>query len=211
MARLHRHKRKVSASGRRYVNQAKLEALVRYSPEQSALRSLIDDARHELSSGVRSDRGSAQLIGNSARSARPTVKKDYGTAISQVGRQGKAVLAALQALGPDAAPTIAAMTREGGGSRSRLIESRAGALNELTGRATDARAGLAAAIRQRRAQFSDTSRKVHERQLSLARERGAFTAATVGDLAEADRKLKVQLRGQTLASRDRRRSARIAS
>lgn len=193
---------------RRYRRQARLEAHVKYSPEQSALRGLLRDARDELRYGVRADRGAARLIQRTARSARPRVRKDYGRSIRSVKRQDAALKTTLRNLGPEAAPFLAAIAREGTGTRGRLQESRASSLAELEGRRADAAAGLAAAIRQRSAEFSKTRRSVHARQLDIARERGAFTAATIGDMAEADRKLDVQIQSSKRTARTSRANSR---
>lgn len=178
------------------VRQAKLEAYVQYAPQQAALRGLLRDAVAEFKTGTRADRGASRLIQRTARSARPTVKRDYSRSIGQVRRQDSAVERSLKHLGPSAKPFLAAMGREGGGTLGRLREDRAGTLAELEGRRSDAAAGLAAAIRQRSSEFSRTADKVHQSQLDLARQKGAFTAATLGDIEEADRKFRLEVRKQ---------------
>lgn len=193
------------ARTRGYVNQAKLESVVRYSPEQSALRGLLSDAKAEFKTGVKADRGAAQGISRNANSALGGARGDYENAKAAVSRQDSAVKATLQGLGPQAAGVLAALTRESGGTSSRLNESEAATLGELHSRSSDAAAGLAAAIRARSGTYSRTADQVHRRQLALAQEKGAFTAATVGDLASADAKLAAEIHGQNKAAATARR------
>lgn len=213
MATKHKPKRRGGVS-RANVRQAELETFLRTSPEQSALRLLMSDARDNLISGTKADRGAAGIVSRSARAARPTVEKDYGGAITQATAQQQAVEGTLRALGPAAAPFLAAIAREGGGTVQRLTESRASSLGELTGRESDAAAGLASAIRTRRAQYEGDVKKVRTRQLDVAREAGAFKAATLGDLEKADedraardkisrRSARTTRRGQDMSHADR--------
>jgi hypothetical protein len=198
MARSRSSRRRRAAS-----RQAQDEALVKFGPEGSALAEIMRQAGEDYSTGVQVAKGTAAGLQASAKAAIPQVNKVYTRASAAHTANTADLLGALNALGPAGARFAGAAQREATGRADRISESQAGAETELRQRGVDAAAGLTAQTGALAAALAGTREKVASRLQSMGQEQGAFQSAAVRDILEADRKTRVQLRGQTLAHTDR--------
>jgi hypothetical protein len=179
----------------RWASEAALQALVRFGPEQSGLKALEREAVSQARTTARTARGSAQTIIGEIDRARPEVKKAYDVAGLRAARAAHDISdPVLATLGPEAGSLKAAAALEMSGLKGRLAESRAGAVTELSNRRVQATQGAQFAISNARSELAGTLEKIFARQQDLRREKGAFTAATMGELREAARDRAQQMR-----------------
>jgi hypothetical protein len=187
-----------------------MEALIRYGPEESGLRELERQAQQTYESSVGAARGTAESIIGAVGQARPEVTEVYDDAQSRQAGLNAALAGDAAALGGVAGAAIDAEQRA---ASSRIGESRASALTDLSQRKVAAQEGRAFAVKQARSQLIDDLTKVLQRKQDLAGEKGAFMAATVGDLREAaaDRAARLQIEelGNSQSERNSLRSAGI--
>lgn len=168
--------------GGRWANQAALEALLRFGPEQSGLAELQQAAQGQFTTGVRQAVAGRRAIGQAITAARPDVAAIYNRAGERTG-DINAVLGGSMANAP--ASLQAAMAQEQAGFGRRLEESRADALTGLKDRRIAAREGEVTAVRAARDEFANTLQQIMRRKLDLQRESGAFTALRTGELRQA--------------------------
>lgn len=176
---------------RRLLSQAAAQSLVRFGPEESALTELIRQAQANYRMQVRQAAGMSRGIRAAVRQARPRTARIYDRAGLEQARAADTLVGAdLAALGPVADSIKAGAALEQTAGLRNLQEARAAALADLGSRAVAAREGAAYAKRSARDELVSELSKVMGRKQALARERGAFEAATVGDLLEsaADRR-----------------------
>lgn len=196
--------------GGRWANQAALEALLRFGPEQSGLAELQLAAQQQFTTGVRQANAGRRAIGQAISAARPDVRAIYNRADDRVGNIN-AVLGDSMAAAP--ASLQAAMAQEQAGFGRRLEESRADALTGLKERRIAAREGEVTAVRAARDEFAGTLAQIMRRKLDLAREQGTFTALRTGELRQAARERADQFAMQqaelTQSERNSLRSAGI--
>lgn len=186
-----------------------MQALVRYGPEQSGLRALERQAKSTYTTTTRTARGAAQTIIGEVDRARPEVKRNYDKAGLDAARAAHAISEpVLAGLGESANTLKAAAALERSGLQGRLAEGRATALTDLSQRRVQARQGAQFAVSNARSDLVSTLRDVFERQQDLRRERGAFTVATAGQLAEAARDRAQQLAINNADNRSAERRAR---
>jgi hypothetical protein len=161
-------KRKTSRRSR-FADDAALQALVRYEPEESGLKALAQQAR-----------------------------ADYGVSVRQAQTTGDLTLqAAREALsGPGAATLQRGGALEVAQQLGNLRASKAAALEDLNTRAVAARQGQQFGVLQARTKFQSDMAKILGQSQSLGRQRGAFTASTINSLEEAARGRAVTRRGQ---------------
>jgi hypothetical protein len=93
------------------------------------------------------------------------------------------------------------------GLQGRLAESKAGAVTELGNRRVQAQQGAQFAISNARSQLSTELAKIFQRQQDLRREKGAFAAATMGQLREAAQQRSQQLHIENLGNRQSERNS----
>lgn len=212
------------------TRQAQNEALVRFGPQRFALRELIAQLVATRDQGIRAARGSAAGMTAAINAARGETGKVYDTAEQSAKGSQAMVSEALAGLGAAASPFAAAIAREQGGAQTRMAESEANSLQELTKRNLEAQAGREFAVRNVLNTFSGGLDKVHRSYEELAREEGAFTQGRVGELKKeaADRafqrdlaeftqsqqnkrtrmNVRTQRRGQDIAHEDRQAAAK---
>lgn len=168
--------------GGRWANQAALEALLRFGPEQSGLAELQQAALGQFTTSVRQAHAGRRAIGQAITAARPEVAQIYRRAGERTGDINE-VLGQSMANAP--ASLQAAMAQEQAGFGRRLEESRADALTDLKDRRVSAREGEVTAVRAARDELAGTIAQVARRNLDLRREQGAFTALRTGELRQA--------------------------
>lgn len=167
----------------RFVDQASLEALVRFGPELSALSELRREAIGEANTSIASARSSGRFVRQGIAAARPDIRNAYSQA-GQVAQQQSIVSNADVAGLPANSPERAAALLEQSGLKGRLAESQAQAQTDLTQRSVGSRQGQAAAVTTARSKLASDLTKILDRKISLAQEEGAFTASTAQSLQE---------------------------
>jgi hypothetical protein len=160
--------------GRRFYQQAELEALLRYGPELRALEEIALQARQTFKGTKRSAKANARAITNAVDAAEPRVTDIYSDAGQSLNAYQDA------AGGPVAAGTPAAL--EQAAAAQRLTESQALVQAELAQRRVGAQEGKQFAIQQARSQFADEIGQVLRQRRGVAKEAGAFTALTGREL-----------------------------
>jgi hypothetical protein len=152
-----------------YADQAAAQALVRFGPETSALTALLRAAEQSYEDRVRTAVASRRRSVGAVDAALPQVSAAYA------GAQA-AVQPAFTAQGGV----------EAGALQARLGEADALARAQLAARSVSAVEGEGAARDQALRDFRTDRGKIGDRATDLAREIGAFTTATAGDLRGAD-------------------------
>jgi hypothetical protein len=171
----------------RFASQAALEALVRFGPELSGLKELQRSAQSNFLTAVNQARGSANSIVGTIDSAMPQVSKIYDDAgLKQAAVAGTLMHKDVAGLSGVADSIKAGASLEAAGAANRLNESRSSALTDLSQQKVRARQGEQFAIGNARDQFVSAVEKILNRKQDLRREQGAFKAATINDLAEAE-------------------------
>jgi hypothetical protein len=193
----------------RWAREAAMQALVRFGPEASGLRALERQAKSTYQMTTKTAAGAAQTIVGEVDRARPAVKRNYDQAGLDAARAAhKVINPVMNSLGP-AAGTLAAATKlsQGTGAR-RLAEERAASLTDLSQRRVQAVQGAQFAQANARDTLVGELAKIFERQQDLRRERGAFTAATAGQLREAARDRAQQMDIAELSAETQRQNSR---
>lgn len=237
MARRHRPKPPRRRRRRDPIErQAALETKVRYGPERSALRTLVDEANEDLRSGIKAEKGTAEGIIAAVDAAMPEVAKHYAENRSTVDNAQADVRQDLATLGAGADRFRAVQARETAAARSRLADALSSTRSELSQRKVDAKAGAAYAVTNRVQQHDKTIKELRARRRQLAGEEGAFKLATMNDLQKAQAEFeqaqarldetvrhnqaqergaaearRLTRRGQSLTHRDRQRANQIAA
>jgi hypothetical protein len=178
---------------RRFISQAASEALVRFGPELSGLRELQRTAKSNLSLGVHQAQATSRGIEAAVAQARPGLAKVYDKAgLQQAAIAHTLIGSDLAGLGPGADRFKAAGATEAAGAASRLGEAKTNALTDLTSRGVRAKEGEQFQIEQALRQFTSDYKSILQRKQDLRKEKGAFTATTLEQLAQdaADRQLK---------------------
>lgn len=171
-----------------FVRQARLEAKVRYGPEEAALKELLHEAKQTLKFNVSSERGVAEGIRAALREAKPALTKVYSDAGRSMEQANADVERDLAKLSSAADPQKAASAREIAGARRRLLEATTQAQQELQARSVGAAQGAAYAIRGHQAEFQQDVAKIHRSKLALKGQKGAFILSTSEDLRSAAQK-----------------------
>jgi hypothetical protein len=206
-----------SRSERRFTQQARDEAFLRFNPERSTLRGALQDAADQLQQEVSTARGTAAGVRQVARESVPKFRSVYGEAQGAVNQGEQDLMAAV-----GGAPIAPAAARDATGAQRRLSESLAGALSETTARESEAQSGASFAINQAQSRFGRNVERVQGRLGDLSQEEGRFVSGRVGDLlgeqakraftARQNRASRaVTKRGQTLSHEDRVASRRAAA
>lgn len=171
-----------------YLSEADALALVRFGPETTALKALMQQAAEDRDTAIKSAASTSSLVRSAVDEARPTVRSAYDQSMRQAAAQQ--AIAAPQ-LTPGS-PFAQAAAIEQTGLNSRLAESRAAEDTALTNRRIAAGEGAAYAQTAANRQYAQDRSKIGQRALDLANEQGAFTASTAMDLQSADDKLASQ-------------------
>jgi hypothetical protein len=203
----------------RFINQAALEALVRFGPELSGLKELQREAIMEYATGIKQAHGAARGIVGTIDQARPGVRKIYDDAGVSASKHASMLSGDVAQL-PGVANSIKAGAQlEGTHALAALRDAQSAALTDLQSRRVAAKEGEAFAVQRAHTELVDSLAKVLGRKQDLRREQGAFTALTARELQQSAQqrqdnlriargRIKATERGQTL-SHKRRAAARI--
>jgi hypothetical protein len=194
----HRHKKFTPVAPGPLASQAALQADLKFSPEASALGQLLMQTRRDFRQQVRQERGIAGAVSRSAKKAIPGMQHDYSQALAtQSGAQSRldAQLAPLSSIADD---IKAASAREAAGQRTRIGEAEASAVGELRSRRSQAQASAQYNIQNARREFVQNKGDIASKILEVARQRGEFTSATLGQLKQAQKDAALERRGQNL-------------
>jgi hypothetical protein len=197
----------------RWASQAAQEAIVRFGPEESGLRELQNTIQQTLATDISAAHGAGTNIINSIDQAAPAIRQVY----DQAGLDQAGIASGLRqdtaGLGDVARTVKGAIAVEGARAANNIVGQRTAALTDLSQRRVAARAGENWQVQKARSTFATDLAKVLQRKIDLAREKGAFTAQTEGDLTQAqrDRDLKVKLEnaGNQQSERNSLRTAGI--
>src|SRR4051812_23035161 len=137
-----------------FIDQANLEAMVRFGPELSALNELRREAIGQSQTDIAAARSAGTDIVRATNAARPDIKSAYANAGKTAQQQAAIATADLSGL-PANSPLRAAAALERTGLSGRLAESRAQALTDLTSRKVAAREGTRSAIQASRATLAN--------------------------------------------------------
>jgi hypothetical protein len=173
---------------------AEAEADLRVGPQISQIRDLYDQAARQKVSDIRAAQQGAQSAIAFANAQRPTVKTTYKTGQNVANAAAADVETAFGKLGAAADPYRAVTSREQGGARNRINEARIGALQELTERATGAKAGMALAINQARSDYALNRQQLNQKLSDLLGQRGTTIAGRLATLSNqrAERAAKIR-------------------
>ena len=154
----------------RFTQQALQEADVRFGPEDSALKTLLGEARASLDQGLQAEEGAAAGITQALRVAAPEMKTIYAEA-GRTQEQARADLNAdLKKLkGDDVDRFKAASAREFAGAERRLSMGALGAQKELADRQVQAQMGRAYGVQKHLGEFQEQQAKVTARQAEQRR------------------------------------------
>jgi hypothetical protein len=190
-------KKKTAARRSRFADDAALQALVRYEPEESGLKALAQQARADYGVSVRQAQTTGDLTLQAARQAIPSVARIYDQAGLDQAKTANLVSPELAGLaGPQGATLQRGGALEVAQQLANLRASKASALEDLNTRAVAARQGQQFGVLNARTKFMADMNKILGQSQSLARQKGAFTASTINSLEEAGRARAVTKRGQ---------------
>ena len=181
----------------RFAEDAALQAIVRYEPEESGLKALAQQARADYGVSVRQAQNTGDLTLAAAKEAIPGVAKIYDSAGLDQARTASLVSPELAALtGPAAAVMQRGGALEVAQQLGNLRASKAAALEDLTTRQVAARQGQQFGILNARQKFTADMAKILGQTQSLNRQKGAFTASTLNSLEQAFLGRRLTARGQ---------------
>lgn len=164
--------------------QAQLSADVAYGPRESALRSLLRDAKTQLETSVKGETGAGRGIAAAIDAARPEMKKVYTDAAGTMEAGDAALNSDIAKLGPSAATYVAISKNERDLAKKNLASAMARSLGSLDQQKVGAKAGALYAINQAVSRYGETSDKLGQQKLDLAGEKGKYLASTLGTLLD---------------------------
>jgi hypothetical protein len=168
----------------RFVNQATLEALVRFGPELSGLKELQREAIMEYATGIKQAHGAARGTVGMIDQARPRVRRIYDDAGVSASQHASMLTGDVAAL-PGVANSIKAGAQlEATHSLAALRDAKSAALTDLQSRRVAAKEGETFAVNRAHTELVDSLAKVLGRKQDLRREKGAFTALTARELRQ---------------------------
>lgn len=188
-------KTKAKAPADRYATQVGAESTLKFGPEESSLQAALRDAESGYSTEVAAARGTRRSIEEAAKTSKPKFAKNTATSLETV-KSVKSTLAADLAKLPAAGALAGASSRDAAGTERRLAEALTANQSETDARARDAASGEAYAVSNARNRLGDNKEKIAQRQSDMAKEKGAFSQARSGELAEAAADRRVTTRGQ---------------
>jgi hypothetical protein len=193
------------------IRTAQQRATVRFSPERSTIKALIGDAQARFGADLTAaDAGAKSAIQFAGQARKPTVAI-FKTARSQADAARSDVEAAFGKLGGAADPFRAATTREQTGAAQRLALARAEALNDLTSRKLEAKAGGQYATNTARAAYRTDVGDLGQRLRDLGDRQGAFVAQEAAAIANARHMQGIPIRVAKINASGRTRAAKVAA
>jgi hypothetical protein len=195
-------KKKTRLAGRRFADDAALQAIVRYEPEESGLKALAQQARADYGVSVRQAQTTGDLTLQAAREAIPSVANIYDRAGLDQAKTASLVSPELAALsGPGAATLQRGGALEVAQQLGNLRAAKAAALEDLNTRAVAARQGQQYGILNARQKFSADMAKILGQSQSLQRQKGAFTASTINSLLQSSLERQLSARNNARTTR----------
>jgi len=177
----------------RFADDAALQALVRFGPEETGLQALAQQARADYGVSVRQAQNTGDLTLAAAKEAIPAVAKIYDQAGLDQAKTASLVSPELAALtGPAAGVMQRGGALEVAQQLANLRSSKASALEDLNTRQVAARQGQQFGVLNARQKFEADMQKILAQSQGLAQQKGAFTASTINSLlnSAADRGVK---------------------
>lgn len=206
------------SSSRTLRRQAQAEATLRTAPQASVLREMLIQAMSDRDVAIKAATGSAKGVTAAVNKAGPSLKHVYSDAINQAHGTSATVDATLSSMGAVAGPYQAAMARERGTGADRLSQSLTSALSELSNRRIEAAAGRAQATNAALSEYSTTKAKLTRQASDLANQSGLYASTRLGELTDAERKVRQQAHQKALDRHARavqnalqRRNSRLTS
>ena len=234
-----RRRRPARRRGRRrpsdpLLDQALTEANVQYGGEEAALGDMLKEARDTLERDINVNEASARGLRYAIDQAKPEMVGIYKRAGEDYSRAEARLNNDIRTLSSAADPYKAVIAEESASARRRLADSMTVAVKELTNRQIDAEQNRAYSNRQAQDEYKASSAKVRGKQRDLAHQKGAFAYGAYQKLKaaqqeqefqaekfqeqmrstrarerQADRRLRLQARGQDISSRDRKRQREL--
>lgn len=181
----------------RFADDAALQALVRYGPEETGLQALAQQARADYGVAVRQAQTTGDLTLRAAQEAIPGVAKIYDSAGLDQARTASLVSSDLAALtGPGAATLQRGGALEVAQQLGNLRSAKAAALEDLTTRQVAARQGQQFGVLNARQKYVADMQKILGQTQALNQQKGAFTASTINSLLQSSLARGVTKRGQ---------------
>jgi len=178
--------KKTKSRRSRFAEDAALQALVRYGPEETGLQALAQQAKADYGVSVRQAQTTGDLTLQAAKEAIPGVARIYDQAGLDQAKTASLVSPELAQLsGPGAGVLQRGGALEVAQQLANLRASKASALEDLTTRQVAARQGQQYGILNARQKYVSDIQKILAQSQGLARQKGAFTASTINSLAEA--------------------------
>jgi hypothetical protein len=206
------------SSSRTLRRQAQAEATLRTAPQASVLREMLIQAMSDRDVAIKAATGAAHGVTAAVAKAGPSLKHVYHDAINQAHGTSATVDATLSSMGAVAGPYQAAMARERGTGADRLSQSLTSALSELSNRRIEAAAGRAQATNAALSEYSTTKAKLTRQASDLANQSGLYASTRLGELTDAERKVRQQAHQKALDRRSKavqnaleRRNKRLTS
>ena len=189
-----------SARDRRIARQ---RARLRTAPEASTITALLGEAKTTYESDITSADAAAKSAIHFANKAEKPVREVYDAARGATDAARQDVEAAFGKLGGAADPFRAATTREREGATRRLELAGANALNELTQRKLEAKAGGQYARTQAGTEFNKTVGTLRQRLLDLGVRRGDIAGSELAAIQETRDKNQVPIDVANIGAKSR--------
>lgn len=187
------------------ASQAKLNALLRNSPQRTALRELAENAQAQYQSQIAAGTSTGRETLAAVQAAQPQVKGVYDRAQATTTAQQSAVAQALAGLhGVDGFQAAAAT--EGAAGQGKLARERAAEESDLQSQQVAAKEAPAFARTLASQQLATQLSKIFSSTQSLAGQEGADAAAEAGKLENEAEGRRVTERGQNLSARSQSES-----
>lgn len=182
----------------RFLTQAALEALVKFGPQEDALKEAAQTARDTYGTTVQQAHAGTLAIQQAIDAARPRAAQIYDQAgLRQAALNNTLLGHDLAGLGSVADSIKAGAATEALGAATNLNQARTDTLADLGNRRVLAAQGGVAAQRQALDSLTSDLAKVLQAKQDLSGQKGAFKAATIGDLEEAARQRATQIKVAT--------------
>lgn len=205
-------KNRKGRSGGRWADQAALQSLVRFGPEESGLAELEQQLGGNFASTVQSAQANAAGVVDAVNQTLPEVRRLYNQAGLQQTRTNDTLIHGdLAGLSSVADSIKGGAALEAATQLGNLREAKTSALRDLTTRRVGAKEGQQWAIQNAQRQLEQGLTQLYERKQALASERGAFEALTIQDLRQAAQDRAQEIRIEQMGNRSSRTNALIGA
>lgn len=186
------------ARASRWASQAALDALLRFNPQEQALREQIKEAQGTYNTAVRAGRLGARETQRSVQRALPQLQQAYSAADAASKPGVTLVSQALAALPPQEQQYRANQASYGATFAAQLAAARADAQRIMLERGTRAAEGAQFGQTTAAGNLASTLQTILGRKQSLAGERGAFAQA---DLEKLEKEAEKMAQSETQSKR----------